>query len=340
MRKRVRVYYHELDIPPSRYIETYRWKNLALDLKIIYLWISLTIASLVIPVIATTPLIFIFAIPVLIIIPGYCLTAAYYPDNKAISDRERVSFSIGISVVIVSLMVFFLNYSSWGIQLNPIIIFLIILSVVMGQITQYRRFRLPEEKRFRPLFFDTMNKAGSRDFSWEKSFGYRALNTILLLALVTVICTTIYLIEIPKTGEKFTEFYILGENGTATDYPTDILGGNPGKILIGIANHEYQNTTYVVELWLTNATFNTATNTSIINEMEKLDTFPVTLGHNETYLELHEFIPTDTGFNQMTILLFKDGAPSDTLTGSQRISSSYRKLRLWITVRSPFELIP
>ena len=32
-------------------------------------------------------------------------------------------------------------------------------------------------------------------------------------------------IAVPKVGEKFTEFYILGENGTAVDYPNLIIVG-------------------------------------------------------------------------------------------------------------------
>jgi len=35
----------------------------------------------------------------------------------------------------------------------------------------------------------------------------------------------VYVIVTPKQGEKFTEFYILGPEGMADDYPTDLAVG-------------------------------------------------------------------------------------------------------------------
>ena len=40
---------------------------------------------------------------------------------------------------------------------------------------------------------------------------------------------TAYVIITPKEGEKFTEFYILGPNGTASDYPTELKVGEEGE---------------------------------------------------------------------------------------------------------------
>ena len=40
---------------------------------------------------------------------------------------------------------------------------------------------------------------------------------------------TAYVIITPKEGEKFTEFYILGPNGTASDYPTELKVGKGGE---------------------------------------------------------------------------------------------------------------
>lgn len=165
----------------------------------------------------------------------------------------------------------------------------------------------------------------------------RALNIILLIALIAAVFTTIFVIIIPREGERFTEFYILGKNGTAADYPTDLVGGYLEQVIIGIGNHEYRNTTYVVEVWWTTMTFNATMNTTFISQMEKQDQFSVSLMYNETYQAPFRFIPSATGFNQLTFLLFKEAAPPDSLTGYERINSSYRNLHLWITVKPPFE---
>jgi len=63
---------------------------------------------------------------------------------------------------------------------------------------------------------------------------------------------TAYVIITPKEGEKFTEFYIIGPNGTASDYPTELKVGEEGKIkvIIGVVNHEYANVSYRLEVKL------------------------------------------------------------------------------------------
>ena len=55
---------------------------------------------------------------------------------------------------------------------------------------------------------------------------------------------------IKASGNNFTEFYILGPNGTASGYPTNLTVGEDGKEIIGIVNHEYTNVTYQLEVWL------------------------------------------------------------------------------------------
>jgi len=49
-----------------------------------------------------------------------------------------------------------------------------------------------------------------------------------------------YVIAVPKVGERFTEFYILGLNGKAMDYPSELKLGEGGKVIVGIANREHE----------------------------------------------------------------------------------------------------
>lgn len=72
----------------------------------------------------------------------------------------------------------------------------------------------------------------------------KPLSIILIIALIIVVGATIYIVVFPQPGEKFTEFYILGQNGKASDYPTNLTAGESGNLTIGIVNHEYANTTY------------------------------------------------------------------------------------------------
>ena len=74
----------------------------------------------------------------------------------------------------------------------------------------------------------------------------KPLSIILIIALIIAVGATIYIVVFPQPGEKFTEFYILGPNGKAGDYPTNLTVGESGNITIGIVNHEYANTTYLL----------------------------------------------------------------------------------------------
>ena len=72
----------------------------------------------------------------------------------------------------------------------------------------------------------------------------KPLSIILIIALIIAVAATIYIVVFPQPGEKFTEFYILGPNGKAGDYPTNLTTSKSGNVIIGIVNHEYANTTY------------------------------------------------------------------------------------------------
>ncbi len=323
------------DTPADRIIGAFSGKNFPTDLKIVYVWLFLAVAGIYVPVLNESPLRVVFALPVVLFIPGYCLIAALFPGNGDIDGIERVALSFGLSIAVVPLIGLALNYTPWGIRLDPIVVSLVIFTVVMALIAQYRRFLLPEEARFRVPFRSMADGVREEFFTKQGTRLDRALSIILLVAIVAAVGTTIFVIAVPKEGEKFTEFYILGAEGKAADYPEDLFVGRPDQVIIGIGNHEYRNVTYVTEIWLTNTSFDTTTNTTLVDRMVLLDRFNATLPHNETYQEPHPFTAPATGYNQLTFLLFMDAAPPDSLTGYERINSSYRDLHLWVTVRPP-----
>ncbi len=42
-------------------------------------------------------------------------------------------------------------------------------------------------------------------------------------------------------GERFTEFYILGLEGKADNYPDELTVGEEGRVILGIVNHEHED---------------------------------------------------------------------------------------------------
>jgi len=140
-----------------------------------------------------------------------------------------------------------------------------------------------------------------------KAHPYASISIILVVSIIASSAILIYLIVTPKPSEKFTEFYLLDPNGTASDYPTDLKFGEEGKLIIGIVNHEYENVTYRLVVNF---------NGSLIHEEE------VFLIENEKLEIPFIFKTTEKGENQkLEFLLYKD-----------QHRETYRTLHLWVSV--------
>ncbi|QSZ67612.1 DUF1616 domain-containing protein [Methanofollis aquaemaris] len=308
-------------------------KHTPKDLIFIALWTLATIPAIYLPLTHGTFIQVIFGLPMVLFIPGYALIAALFPEKDDIDGIERVALSFGLSIAVVPLIGLALNYTPWGIRLEPILISLIAFTLAMLIAAHWRRALLPADRRFVVPFREMASEAKAELFPEEQSQLDRALSVILVLAILAAVVTTVYVIVVPKEGEHFTEFYILGAGGKAADYPTTFSAGSEQSLIIGIGNHEYREVPYTVEVLLTNQTFNEATNTSQINAMERLDQFTVTVPHNETVERPYNFTVTNTEMNRLQFLLFNETVPSDAVWNKDRINASYRDLHLWITVR-------
>jgi len=303
------------------------------DLKVILAWLVLAVAGIYLPFINTSPLRVVFALPVVLFIPGYCLIAALFPNKSDLDGIERTALSFGLSIAVVPLIGLGLNYTPWGIRLDPIVISLVIFTVSMLVIALFRRASLPPEERFSVPFGSIVNNVRGEFFPDAGTRLDKVLSMVLLVAIVAAVGTTIYVIAVPKEGEKFTEFYILGEKKMAADYPDRLFTGTGYPMYIGIGNHEYRNVTYTVETYLAQVDFNEVTNSSTISRMDRLDNFNVALVHNSTEVIPYTLTAPSTGYNRVEFLLFNETVPAASVTGMDRINASYRDLHLWVTVR-------
>ena len=250
-----------------------------------------------------------------------------------IDGIERLALSFGLSIAVVPLIGLALNYTPWGIRLDPIVISLVLFTLVMVAIAHYRRALLPKEERFVVPARTMFEEARGELFSADQTPLDRALSIILVIAIVAAVATTIFVIVVPKEGEKFTEFYILGEEGMAADYPTRFFAGSPQHITIGIGNHEYRDINYWVETWAMNQEWVEATNTSVIHSMALMDGFEVPVADNTTEELLYNFSIYDENANRLQFLLYNTTPPSDAIQGADRINASYRDLHLWVDMR-------
>ena len=68
---------------------------------------------------------------------------------------------------------------------------------------------------------------------WGGGVWDKMLSTILVVAILGALGTLGYVVATTKVGEKFTQFYILGQEGEAADYPQELRIGEVGKVVVG-----------------------------------------------------------------------------------------------------------
>ncbi|MGI6464921.1 MAG: DUF1616 domain-containing protein [Methanobacterium sp.] len=70
--------------------------------------------------------------------------------------------------------------------------------------------------------------------------------SILILILIIIGSIGIIYTILSPGNEKFTEFYLLGANGKAGDYPSNLTPSQTGNLTVGVINHEQETSTYKI----------------------------------------------------------------------------------------------
>jgi uncharacterized membrane protein len=240
----------------------------------------------------------ILGLPFLLFFPGYTLMAALFPKKGSLGGVERVALSFGLSIAVVPLIGLILNFTPWGIRLAPILISLAVFIIATSGVAWYRREKLAPEERFRVLF-------NVRLPSWQgQSMTDKVLSVVLVVAIVGAIGTLGYVVATPRVGEKFTEFYILGPDGKAENYPTELKVGEEGRVIVGIVNHEQVRTSYKVEVWISGE------KAKLRIDGEDRDEIRVELEHEVGWEREVSFVPQKAGEGQkVEFVLYKEGEP-------------------------------
>jgi uncharacterized membrane protein len=111
-------------------------------------------------------------------------------------------------------------------------------------------------------------------------------------------------------GDPYTEFYVLGPDGTASGYPQNVTVGETAELRIGVGNFENRQLTYTFVVRTDETTF--ATRTVTLDPREKWEA-PTTVtfdspGNKRLRLELYVGEATD-GEPYRSLRLFVDVTP-------------------------------
>ena len=74
-------------------------------------------------------------------LPGYAFIEALYPQRGELEELERFALGVGLSLALTPLVGFVLNYTPWGIRLNPITVAITFLTLTLGLVSVYRKYQ-------------------------------------------------------------------------------------------------------------------------------------------------------------------------------------------------------
>lgn len=300
--------------------------KLPIDLLIIdILSIILILSIAFIPITVTRV---ILGLPFLLFFPGYVLVAALFPRSE-MDSIERIALFFGMSIAVTAFIGLGLNYTSWGIRLEPVLYSIFAFIIILSAIAIIRRRFYGRKELITEINLKILG-------IWHGSPLNKTLNVILIVAIMGTVSILIYSIAKPKVGEKFTEFYILGINGQAADYPTDFtLNSNLqivsvqyatdtptvpekwGRLTLGIVNQEQQNTNYTVVMQINGSQVGIPFQGRIVQSLG-----PIVLIPGEKWEQEIGIVPQHTGENQeVELLLYKDNG-----------TAPYLNLHLWVNV--------
>jgi len=176
--------------------------------------------------------------------PGYLLQSALFPHLEDLDGIERLGLSLGLSVGLIPLLALFLDRLPWGLHLWPIVIGQALLVVLLFTAAMIHRILLPTGKVFSPnLHLKSRN--------WWR--GLEPLNRrLFLFAGAMLIFTSLaaaWIFLVPSEAKFMTEFYMLGPDGLAENFPRQAVIGQTLSVTIGVTNHERNPMEYRLEIW-------------------------------------------------------------------------------------------
>jgi len=281
-----------------------------IDVLLVIIFTFATLGFLFLPQANETFIRPVFGLIFVFFAPGYALIAALFPSKQNISTVQRIALSFGLSIVVVPLAALFFNYLTPGIHLEPIAGFLALFTVICALTAKWRRGVLPYDERF-SVNFSKIKKI-KKPFSGSESRVDKLLSLILMLSVICLTFTIAYTVAHPNLGENFTEFYLLGANGTIDAYPTQYHLGEQKPVAVGIINHEQRGSSYNLVVRLNNST-----------ESTTLFSQNVSLADNQKWEKVINLKPDRIGKNmKIEFLLYLDN----------NSVAPYRETDLWATV--------
>ena len=231
--------------------------------------------------------------PLTFFIPGYLLIINLFPRSYELTNLERIIFSIGLSISIVPLVIFILNYTPFQITEESMLWSLTTINFILAIIASVRRRMVSSPYYLKITFNKKLDKS----------------NVIIYLLSVMIIITffyPFYMAFTPYNREPFTEFYILNENGSIINYDVDALSYENKTFIIGLVNHEKKNMTYYIKILGAKINYNPNLNDCNVSNVNNTNCTLINTLYNKTIA-----VENITNLGELNISL--EPLPNDTI---------------------------
>ena len=244
------------------------------------------------------------ALVYLLYVPGYLLQVVLFPHQEDLDSIERAGLSLTLSVALVSILALVLDRLPWGFSLWSIVLGQAVMILLLMAVAMARRLTFPADQAYAP-------QLSLQPQAWWSTLGItdRRLITMLVVTLLLVGLATTWIVAVPSDAEFMTEFFILGRDGLAEDYPRSTLVDDSFMLTAGVTNLEREPATYWVIIKIGDR---------LIGSIE-----PFSLGMGETWRGQLSLAMPEAGDNQRV----------DILLGRENYIFPYRSLRLWVDVK-------
>ena len=132
----------------------------------------------------------------------------------------------------------------------------------------------------------------------------RTISIIIGIFLIIGFIGIAYISSTPYEVDNYTEFYLLGPDGNAGNYPTNLTTGETGKLTLGIVNHEYSNTSYLLKITKNNETLKEESFTLENNQNKSMPfEFKAETGQYKIQFDLYKLPDTKNVYRSLFILV-------------------------------------
>jgi uncharacterized membrane protein len=195
----------------------------------------------------------ILGLPLIFVLPGYLMMVALYPKRHTITIPERIALIFGLSVVLLPGIGLLLNFTPFGIRIEPILAGTVLVSALFCALTVYQRSQLELKDQFLPLYDLLQGKIilasmSSPESKNDKSLIYNVLKIGIVASIIGIIFMFYMFATTDQPREHFTEFTILDDSGLIIGKPWELESNRTYDVQININNHEGETIDYFLYL--------------------------------------------------------------------------------------------